>query len=164
MMRLNYTKGTVTRRVNRLRSAARTVRKRCQKCGVAAWYRPHERLCKQRVGLRGTYWCYGHLGSVAKEARVARTMTDSDALRAAVAAAAMVDPQTAEAAERTRTDARRKLAHAERMLKEAQADIKRAVTRMQKWQARASYQARRSALTNEEYAAQRRRGGGDGNR
>ncbi len=59
------------------RSAVRTTRKKCARCGRTGWYRPRERRCKQmeRTAMGKTgYWCYGALAKVVTARRAPRPL------------------------------------------------------------------------------------------
>jgi hypothetical protein len=140
---------------HRNRAMGRTLRKRCAKCGRVGWYSGRQRRCRRWAFGRGSYSCYGDLMTTKRRRR--EGPTEADALRDAIAAASMIDPETAEAAERIRAVARRKLAHAERKLKEAVSDLKRTTTRLGQWQARAARYAKRSAVSNADVKAERDR-------
>lgn len=49
------------------RSAVRTAKKRCSKCGQTSWVKPTERKCKRQKMGRISYWCYGDLTTVARK-------------------------------------------------------------------------------------------------
>ena len=137
-----------------VRSVVRTTRKRCAKCGKAGWFKPRETRCKRlernAFGRTG-YWCYGRLERPVKQ----RQADDGDVLREAIQSMREIDPSVAVLADKSRAAARQKLTHAERMLKAAQTDVKRATTRMTKWQRMVSYHAKRASLTNHEFATKR---------
>ena len=139
------------------KSAVRTVRKTCDKCHKAGWFRPRETRCKRpetnRFGKSG-YYCYGYLTRIERNPIV---KTDGNELREAVMAAQILDPKSAEAAEKIRSDARKNLVTAEARLHEAMVDLKRVTTRIGKWHAKIKYLSRRASISNQDVQTERDR-------
>lgn len=138
------------------KSPTRTVKKTCDKCGEAGYYRPRDRRCKRRAFGVGSYACWGNLTPVVR-ARKATEPASGDAIRAALDAARLVPEESAAAAEKVRADARVKLEQAQAKVAALIAKVRRQTTLLTKYQARAGYYARRAAMTNEEVHKDRQR-------
>jgi hypothetical protein len=136
------------------KSPARNTRKICAKCGKPGWYRPRERFCKYRAFGARSYCCWGALSRPEKRQKKAPTIAEQ--LRAAMASAQeLIDPEIAEAAEAMRRGARLKLAKAQAKVTDLARDLKRFSKLLDKYQTRANYYAKRAAMTNSEFQAER---------
>ena len=103
--------------------------KRCGKCGVVSRYKPRERKCKQRIGLLGSFYCWGSLAPLAPKKQAPKLSVQDGA--------------------------RINLAHAERMVAEKITAIKRTTTSLSLWTRRVAYYTKRSQVTEAEIEAER---------
>lgn len=129
------------------KSASRTTKKRCGKCGKVGWFRPRERRCK-RTALRGfgkfagLYYCLGELMTVDPPTGVGRTV------RAAVRAARRATERRPQAV------AARQLRATRTAITRTRTAIRKATGRLRRLEAKAERLAARAVMTDEEVAAE----------
>ena len=120
------------------RSAKRTAKKRCAKCGQAGYYAKGQRHCLRRKFGIGSHCCWGDLAPVRKPT---------------------APPPTSESqrAERFRATVGKQLATARQTLKVKQRRLAIAERLVEKWERRVNRLTKEAALTDVEIDARRQR-------
>lgn len=143
----------------------RFVEKRCDKCGTVAQYRPRVRRCRhQKFGPR-SYWCYGRLVPlpVAKPKVKVKAKKDDDVAVPVppgkglgwVLSEEAMEMRTQERGARVRAEARRKFDDINERIVDKQRQVARLTGSISALQRKATYYARRVAMTDAQVAAER---------